>query len=48
MSARLVDAKTGDIIWADNAAYESLDVHRAVETIISYFLGSLKPYWQFE
>ena len=44
VSARLIDARTGSVVWADNATYEALQASDAVASIISNFLHSLKPY----
>jgi len=45
LTARLVDTKTGEIIWTNSFSYEALDIQYAVEGVVSYLLRSLvKPY----
>ncbi|MFH1380522.1 MAG: CsgG/HfaB family protein [bacterium] len=44
VSARLVDARTGSVVWADRATYEALETSHAVSSIINYFVVSLTPY----
>lgn len=45
VSVRLIDARTGIIVWANNITYESLEISHAVSSIVNYFLRSLRPYW---
>lgn len=47
VSARLVDARTGSVVWAHRATYEALESSHAVSSIIDYFIQSLKPYLKF-
>lgn len=47
VSARLIDVRTGSVVWANSSSYEALDAAHAVSSIISYFIRTIKPYWQF-
>jgi len=45
LSARLVDIKTGEIIWTNAFSFEALDIQFAIEGTVNYLLKSLvKPY----
>lgn len=44
-SARMVDAKTGGVVWASNYSYEGADTLSATEAVVTSFLNSLRPVW---
>ncbi|MBI3292125.1 MAG: hypothetical protein HYZ73_04865 [Elusimicrobia bacterium] len=44
-SARMVDVKTGGVVWASNASYEGVDIQSATETVVLTFLNTLRPVW---
>lgn len=46
IAAKMVDSKSGEIIWADSYTYEALDVQSATENVIRYFLRSLGKFWK--
>lgn len=46
IAAKMVDVKSGDIVWADSYTYEGLDVQTATENVVRYFLRSLRKYWK--
>ena len=39
--ARLVDAKTNDVVWSDTYSYEGLDIQSAMQAVISSLVKSL-------
>jgi len=46
VSAKMLDAGTGEVVWSDSGSYEGLDINTAVEVVISSFRRSLKPFWK--
>jgi len=46
VSAKMLDAATGEVIWSDSGSYEGLDITTAVEIVTAAFKKSLKPFWK--
>lgn len=46
IAAKMVDSKSGEVIWADSYTYEGLDIQTATENVVRYFLRSLRKYWK--
>ncbi len=46
IAAKMVDLKSGEVIWADSYTYEGLDIQTATENVVRYFLRSLRKYWK--
>ncbi len=46
IAAKMVEIKSGEVIWADSYSYEGLDVQTATENVVRYFLHSLRKYWK--
>ncbi|MBU0951222.1 MAG: hypothetical protein KKH91_00115 [Elusimicrobia bacterium] len=40
ITARLVDAKTHDIVWANSYSYESFELKGAIESTVNYLVNS--------
>lgn len=45
LSARMIDLKTGNIIWASSYSYESFNVEDALYGAVSYLVSGLKYVW---
>jgi len=41
ISARMRDARTGEVIWASHYTYEGLDLDTALEGVVQYLLSSI-------
>jgi len=46
VAAKIIDLKTGEVVWADSYTYEGLDIQTALENVVRYFLHSLAKYWE--
>jgi len=46
ISAKMLDASTGEVVWSDSGTYEGLDINTAIEIVITSFKRSLKPFWR--
>jgi hypothetical protein len=46
IAAKMVDPKSGEVIWADSYTYEGLDIQTATGNVVRYFLHSLRKYWK--
>ena len=45
VSAKMLDATNGEVIWSGSNSYESLDLTSAASAVVSSLKGSLKQYW---
>lgn len=45
IAARMVDIKTGEVVWAHGINYEGLDIQSALRGVVSYMLQTLKKVW---
>lgn len=43
--ARMVDVKTGSVLWSASMSYEGFDVQSAMQSITDAFVQSLLPVW---
>ena len=46
VSAKMLDAAAGEVIWSDSGSYEGLDINTAIEIVTTSFKRSLKPFWK--
>lgn len=46
ISAKMLDAASGEVVWSNSGTYEGLDINTAIEIVISSFKRSLKPFWK--
>ena len=48
VSTRLIDVKTGEVVWAQSENYEGLDIAAATEGVARALVRSLRKAWGFQ
>ncbi|OQA91155.1 MAG: hypothetical protein BWY26_01145 [Elusimicrobia bacterium ADurb.Bin231] len=46
VSAKMLHAHSGEVVWSDSRSYEGLDINTAIEIVVNAFRKSLKIYWK--